>query len=359
MHPYRNLPQSSFWTKSVSDVLWNDVFKNHMGKFRISNTENVCTIGSCFAQRISTFLRESGFRFLDVEPVHPMVSTDEAKRLGYGIYSARYGNIYSTRQLKQLMEESLGVRSQINKFERLKTGKIKDLLRPGVHGDGFETIEEAEADRAYHLSRVKQMWSQLDVFIFTLGLTEAWVDTDSNIVYGIHPSVATSGESRETPEKINLDYNDCLSDLNSCFHLLRSINKKAKIVLTVSPVGLAATHQDNHVLLANCYSKSILRAVAGKLHSMNDFIEYFMSYELISAAQSFGQFLSTDLRDVNNRGVILAMSAFKNIFLDENEMQTSLHQNLDTGKDEFSDDKEYDAEVQCDEIYNSIFRGRV
>jgi hypothetical protein len=65
----------------------------------------VVTAGSCFAQHISRALREQGFGFLVTEAFapHPGVADEN-----YGVFSARFGNIYTARQLVQLFDRAYG-----------------------------------------------------------------------------------------------------------------------------------------------------------------------------------------------------------------------------------------------------------
>jgi hypothetical protein len=53
------------------------------------------------------------------------------------------------------------------------------------------------------------------------------------------------------------------------------------VILTVSPVPLAATFTGRDVLVANMYSKSVLRAVAEEIRARFDFVDYFPSYESV------------------------------------------------------------------------------
>lgn len=355
-HPYKNLPSTSFWTKSVSSTSWENVFLECKSKFKIKSTDIVASAGSCFAQRISTFLKSENFNYFNFEPPHPIIDASSANQLGYNLFSARYGNIYSIRQLRQLIDECLEIRSIIKNFEFTANGKVKDLLRPGIHGEGWESIEEAEADRVYHISRVKFMLLNMNVFIFTLGLTEQWLDYKNNVIYGTHPSVTTSKVTTVNLDKINLDYNDNLNDLIYCINLIRQINPSVRFILTVSPVALVASHQSDHVLISNYYSKSILRAVAGKICSMADYVDYFMSYEIFNASQSFGQYLSQDLRDVNQRGVNVAMHLFKSIFCDhifEKSISDSTKLNVLSNNEVIQSSNL--ADIECDEILNSVF----
>ncbi|MGK3891080.1 hypothetical protein, partial [Enterococcus faecium] len=68
-------------------------------------------------------------------------------------------------------------------------GRWADPFRPSIEPEGFATIEDLEADRRAHLAAVREMFAGLDVFVFTLGLTEAWVSRVDGAVFPIAPGV--------------------------------------------------------------------------------------------------------------------------------------------------------------------------
>ena len=51
-----------------------------------------------------------------------------------------------------------------------------------------------------------------------------------------------------------------------------------KIVLTVYPVPFSDTFSGQDVIVANTYSKSVLRCVAQDLTELYDHVDYFPSY---------------------------------------------------------------------------------
>ncbi len=77
-------------------------------KFPIDSSMQIMTAGSCFAQHIATHLRKRGYSVIDEEPAPAHLRDRTAKQFGYRTYSARYGNIYTARQLLQLLREASG-----------------------------------------------------------------------------------------------------------------------------------------------------------------------------------------------------------------------------------------------------------
>lgn len=151
-------------------------------------------------------------------------------------------------------------------------------MRSSIQSDGFDSSDAAIADRKYHPSQSKALSSEIAVFIITLGLTEDWINSEQNITSGTQLSVSLGQESGQAVSSYNLDYIECIDDLEYCIELMRSNNPKVLFILTVSPVVVAATHQNENVLLENCYSKSLLRSVAGILYKEYHFVDYFPSF---------------------------------------------------------------------------------
>jgi hypothetical protein len=81
-------------------------------------------------------------------------------------------------------------------------------------------------------------------------------------------------------------------------------------LLTVSPVPLTATNSGNHVLVATMESKSILRAVAGKVAREIENSSYFPSYEIINAPPYRASFFEPNMRSVTLHGVDQVMKTF-------------------------------------------------
>ena len=66
----------------------------------------VATAGSCFAQHIARHLSMRGLQHFVAEPAHPFLRPDLAAEYNYGTFSCRYGNVYPTRQLVQLIDRA-------------------------------------------------------------------------------------------------------------------------------------------------------------------------------------------------------------------------------------------------------------
>ena len=247
---------------------------------------------------------------MDMEPAPPVfASTADARRWGYGVFSCRYGNIYTTRQLVQLFDEAHGNRTPVERVWE-KDGRFFDALRPGIDPVGQDSPETILALRALHLEAVRNMFAELDVFVFTLGLTEGYELVQDGSIFPMAPGTVAGTYDPSKHVFRNLRHAEIRSDIENFWERLLKVNPGARMLLTVSPVPLAATASDNHVLVATTYSKSVLRSVAGELAEDFENVFYFPSYEIINTHPARGMFYEPDLRNVNLFGVNYVMTHF-------------------------------------------------
>jgi len=307
--PYENREPKSFWRSGVAEthpLTAEDLYRK---KFEIAGSDGIATAGSCFAQHVARHMRASGFNVLDVEPAPAALSEESARAFGYGIYSARTGNIYSARQLLQLAQDAHSGSVEAADVWT-KDGRFYDALRPNIESQGFESLEEALALRREHLDKVQDLFARMDVLVFTFGLTEAWMDKNTGRVFPTAPGTIAGDYDPGVHVFKNFDYAEVRDDFEQFLKLVRATNPKLRVLLTVSPVPLTATATGDHVLAATTYSKSVLRAVAGDLARDHDNIDYFPSYEMIASPWSRGFFYESNLREVSRAGVEAVMRVF-------------------------------------------------
>lgn len=309
--PYRDLPETAFWSRSVARIPAHDVDPASAFPFRITPNEKVATAGSCFAQHIARHLAQSGYNYYIAEKPHPALCQTVARDFGYGTFSARYANIYTSRQLLQLIqraEERFLPRTDA--WEGPDGHGIVDPFRPTIHPGGYSSVEEMRADRDLHLAAMRRMLREMDVFVFTLGLTETWMDRRDGAVFPLCPGVSGGCFDPSIYQFLNLTVDDVRRDLTEALTLLRAIRPGLKVILTVSPVPLKATASSDHVLAATCYSKSVLRVAAHDIAGSHDNVGYFPSYEIITGNFNRGAYYADDLREVRHEGVSHVMRTF-------------------------------------------------
>ncbi|MDP3239652.1 MAG: GSCFA domain-containing protein, partial [Reyranella sp.] len=132
------------------------------------------------------------------------------------------------------------------------------------------------------ISAIYRHLASSHVVLITLGLIEAWFDNRSGLYINCPPP---KGIVRTDPSRFELhvlDYEDVTRSLADLVDLLGQVcPRDHRIILTVSPVPLQATFTSSDVAVANCYSKSVLRAAVEPFVADHPHIEYFPSYESV------------------------------------------------------------------------------
>ena len=301
-HPYKGLPDHHFWRRSVSAVERHLVDPVVAPRFAISADDRVATAGSCFAQHISRRLSAAGFRYFVAEE-------GEASR-NFGVFSARFGNIYTSIQLLQLFQRAHGAFVPAEEAWARADGRLVDPFRPNVEPEGFASLEDLRRDRDEHLRAVRRMFAEADVFVFTMGLTEGWKSAVDGAVFPLAPGAVAGTYDPAAHLFFNQDVDDVVGDVEAFLEGLRRVNPAVRILLTVSPVPLIATWEQRHVLAATTYSKSVLRVAAEYLIRRHPGVDYFPSYEIITGSFTAGMYYGDDARDVSAVGVGHAMRCF-------------------------------------------------
>ncbi len=306
-HPYQHSASYQRWRQAIGQIAAQDVDPVVRAKFRIGPDDRIVTAGSCFAQHIARALNACGYRFLVTETAHPLLPPELAERFGYGIYSARTGNIYTARQLLQLAQRAYGQRHPADDAWEA-AGRVHDPFRPAIQPDGFASKLEYERDRAQHFAAVRLALETMDVLVFTLGLTECWAHADG-CVYPVCPGTVAGVFDASVHRLLNLSVADTVADFRAFLALVRARNPAVRVILTVSPVPLAATALDRHVLVSTVYSKSVLR-VAAEMLADDPAVQYFPSYEIITGSFTDGRYFAADRRSVTQEGVDHVMRLF-------------------------------------------------
>ena len=306
-HPYHSFPARQFWSKSVT----NNFDPGSVGEFTeplIQQHDVVVSAGSCFAANLIPFLQNANFNYMKTEYVNPIYSRVAPEALSYAKFSAGYGNIYTARQLYQLLLRSLG------EFKPAEDCWITgdhyvDPFRPGLTY-AARCRRELEALTAAHLRSVKRAFINSTIFILTLGLTEAWMSSIDGAVFPGCPGTIAGNFDPQRHIFVNFTVNDVTNDLAMFIRRLRGINPCVRIIITVSPVPLVATADSRHVLAATIYSKSVLRVAAEMTCREFTNTYYFPAYEIVTGPQAPDSFFDSDRRNVSKEAVETVMGAF-------------------------------------------------
>lgn len=307
-HPYKSLPQTCFWKTAIADIEPANIEQLWQPKFSITCESKIITVGSCFAQHISRALRLNGFDWIDSEPVPAGLPEADHGSHGYGIFSFRTGNIYTAALLKQWVHWAMCSKQPSTEIFH-DNGRYFDPFRPSIPPEGYASPKELFQARKVTLAAIADAVRQADVLIFTLGLTEAWLNSNGD-VYPMCPGTVRGEFSAADHIFHNFNEQEVVRDISEALDGLRKLNPALKLLLTVSPVPLTATASGQHVLTANTYSKSVLRSAAGRLAQTMEEVDYFPSYELIATPPFRGRFFEKNMRSVTLEGVAFVMSQF-------------------------------------------------
>lgn len=257
----------------------------------------IFTIGSCFAIELRKYFRKQNYHVLEVEDESK--ATSRSALAWYNTYSIKY-------------EFELAARGEFHRGpEDYWEGNSKgwqDAIRRLQFGETKEKlIEKINHTNQKIITGIREA----DVVIITLGLCEAWrCPTGERHIQCAAPKYHRGG-SYKKPEYEFVDYNQNMINLSACMAYLLEINEKAQVIMSVSPVPLAATWRKDHEhFVANCESKSCLRAVAGRMEKSYENLTYFPSYEIVTS-QPRKQAFSIDGRHVNSTCVANIMRKFE------------------------------------------------
>ncbi|MGJ0507221.1 MAG: GSCFA domain-containing protein [Methylocystis sp.] len=309
-NPYAGRPDYQFWKGGRGFERPETFDPVTSTSFKIEPSDAIVTAGSCFAQHIARRLPQNGYRVLVTERAHPLIPDKHAADFYYGVFSARYGNIYTARQLRQLLERSYGAFEPREAAWPLEDSRWVDPFRPQIQPGGFVSIDELLLDREIHFLAVRRAIDEMSIFIFTLGLTEAWVDRADGSVFPLAPGVAGGSYDPGRHAFVNFSARQTADDLEWSLNFIRQRNPGVKFILTVSPVPLNATAVDRHVVVSTCYSKAALRVAAEDVSGRLSHTDYFPSYEIITGPHAGNGYFAEDRRSVTESGVAHVMRVF-------------------------------------------------
>jgi GSCFA family len=204
--------------------------------------------------------------------------------------------------------------SNVNKFT---TGSILNELRWSLAGEPFPSGSIVEDDGAWRdlqlspgaaampLAQARARRTMVGdyfasirratVVIITLGLVEAWYDSEASVVLNVAPSLWMT---RKFPGRFSLrvtGYAENLAALHAIYELLaRHGAPDLRIVVTVSPVPMGQTFTGQDVIVANTYAKSTLRAAAEDSARGYAAVQYYPSFDTVTVSDRALAYSSAD-----------------------------------------------------------------
>jgi hypothetical protein len=225
----------------------------------ISKDKVITAFGSCFAYHVEGYLRHRGYR----------TSTGQ-----YGQQDA--SNYWSNSLLIKCAEGFVNTWSLLYQLEWLLEGSEPEIEIWAKMDGRVRRYLDNNRDAG------RRMLDETDVFIMTLGLSEAWYrKADGRVLWAGVP------QSLYDPEKFGFrqtTVTENLANLDGIVGLLRKHRGDVPIIFTLSPVPLMATFRPVSCISANSVSKAVLRVAVDELiraRTDDKALFYFPSYEIV------------------------------------------------------------------------------
>ncbi|MCP5276858.1 MAG: GSCFA domain-containing protein [Thiobacillus sp.] len=257
----------------------NRLFRRDMG---------FMTIGSCFAEEIRKALTARNVRCY---PEYSRIAIDPNRMKIDTLPAREHMNYYNTFSIRQELERAAGQWTQaandlwlVHKrdiqngvFVAGERTLCQDPYRRLVFGKTPEDLHEA-------LEQINVVmrdgFRQADVCVITLGMTEVFKKKDNGLVCNQVPVYGGGSGLRETFFHAS-DYQENLENMRVSLRLLKEMNPKVQVVLTVSPVPLHRSFNSDDIFVNNYESKCTLRAVTAQICREFDWVHYFPSFEIV------------------------------------------------------------------------------
>ena len=278
--------------------------------FKIRRDDKLFAIGSCFARGIEGALLARKMNVLSAAP--EFASFVPASKLTTAL---GYTNKYNTYSIYNELRWALDPEAS---FPEASIVDVGDGLYYDPHTNpALELANLEETLRRRSIVReVNARTSQCQVIIITLGLVEVWRDAIADTFINTTPVPEALRHHPDRYEFHVSSFSDNLENLEKVHSLLKKHGRpELQIVVTVSPVPLMATFTQDDVVVANTYSKALLRTAAQEWASAHDNVHYFPSYEIVQNSDRAGTWLE-DLRHVQGNVVTHIMNTFLGHYLE-------------------------------------------
>jgi tetratricopeptide (TPR) repeat protein len=254
-------------------------------KFTFEPGSSLFTIGSCFARNIEHHMHALGFRLptMQIDPKHANSTAPDPK----GNRVRRINSLLNKYTPPSIYQELKWTSDILLRDDTMRESDCDPLFLGYDGGKVIDLhifpIEPVERDLAIERRRVvydvfRQAFSA-EIVVITLGLIETWVDLKNNLyALQLPDRELTSPSGRFRFER--LTFAQCHDFLCRALDLLDAAGPK-KHLLTTSPVVLGRTFTRDDIIVANMYSKSVLRAVAGQVSIERENVDYFPSFESV------------------------------------------------------------------------------
>jgi hypothetical protein len=248
--------------------------------FKIQDDWNVYAIGSCFARGVEKAMIADGFNVVSAAK-----DFEEFERTHEGVQQLGFTNKYTTHSILNELKWALvpGEDCPENSVVDLEGGISVD---PHINPTLTPAGREETLRRRALITDVQRRITSCQLVVITLGLVECWKDNEADTFLNMSP---TKDMMDKYPGRYSLHvlgYHENKENLDQIYDILKEYgHPDLHIIVTVSPVPLLATFTGRDVVIANTYSKSVLRVVAEEWAVDKDDVGYFPSFEIVNNSQ--------------------------------------------------------------------------
>lgn len=248
-----------------------------ISSFKMVPGQSVFTIGSCFARHIETELKSLGFivpaRQFAVPPGELLTGT----KMSSGVL-----NKYTPHSMLNEVSFAAGTSNGEEFLIEIDGQYLDGQLHTDRPVSLERAIERRHEIRALYLEGLRVS----PTVIITLGLIESWWDSERERYLNETPKPELF---RKFPRRFFfeiLSVDETLRVVDSLVLHIHEMGPPAqRILITVSPIPLARTFSGRDVIVANSYSKSLLRVAADVVASRYEWVDYYPSYESITHSE--------------------------------------------------------------------------
>ncbi len=272
--------------------------------FKVQPGDKLFAIGWCFARGIEGALRARKMEVLSAAP-----EFDSFQTIGPQVTGLGFTNKYNTFSICNELQWALDPVARFPEESIVGLGK-------GLFWDPHTnpTLPLAGRDETFRrrslLKEVNARIASCRVVFMTLGLVEVWRDTHAGIFINTTPPMEAITRYPDRYEFQVSNFSENFDNLEKTHSVLSQFgHPETQIIVTVSPVPLMATFTQEDIVIANSYSKSLLRTAAQEWASSHENIHYFPSYEMVLNSSRDAAWCE-DLRHVQGRLVNHIMDLF-------------------------------------------------
>lgn len=262
----------------------------------IRKDNEIFAIGSCFARNIEVALKKNNFNVPSANVRFPQEELWSGTHSHAGLLN-KYTPQAILNELNYVFKDSYKAEDFLIEGNN---GKYMDMQLHTNQGVNFKRgVERREQIK----EMIKKFVTSADVVVITLGLVEVWWDNLNKLFLNEMPSKDLLDKHKGRFYFQTMSPEQVFETLSEVITILKCHMKpSAWILLTVSPVPLGRTFRDKDVIVANMYSKSLLRVAAELECEKSEFVEYFASYESVMLSSRESTWLD-DLIHVDSSAV--------------------------------------------------------